>query len=59
MELDYAGFKASGSTGTNYVQYSKDNLDLPGDGWNCTCEDFYYRKRECKHIREAKRVMGL
>lgn len=24
------------------------------DGWFCTCEDFTYRHRECKHIRECK-----
>lgn len=49
MELVFAQFKASGSTGSNIVNW--DNVD----GWWCSCEDFHYRKHECKHIREAKK----
>ena len=24
------------------------------DSWICTCEDFYYRQHECKHIKAVK-----
>lgn len=24
------------------------------DGWFCPCPDYYFRKHECKHIRECK-----
>lgn len=27
------------------------------DSWICTCEDFYYRKHECKHIRAVKKEL--
>lgn len=27
------------------------------DSWFCTCEDFYYRKHECKHIRTVKQEL--
>lgn len=53
MELVFAQFKASGSTGSNIVNW--DNVD----GWWCSCEDFHYRKHECKHIRECKRRVRL
>lgn len=25
--------------------------------WSCTCEDYWYRKRACKHVREAKEFL--
>lgn len=25
-------------------------------GWTCTCPDYKYRKRECKHIKSVKRI---
>ena len=27
------------------------------DSWICTCEDFYFRKRECKHIKQVKKEL--
>ena len=27
------------------------------DSWICTCEDFYFRKHECKHIKQCKREL--
>ena len=27
------------------------------DSWICTCEDFYYRKHECKHIKTVKKEL--
>lgn len=24
------------------------------DGWYCTCEDYKFRKRKCKHIKECE-----
>lgn len=30
------------------VYYDKDN------GWVCSCEQYYYRKKECKHMRMAR-----
>ena len=49
VEIIFIQFQASGNTGSNIVNW--DSMD----GWWCSCEDFYYRKQECKHIREAKR----
>lgn len=33
---------------THDVWFDKDN------GWLCTCEQYYYRKRFCKHMRLAR-----
>ena len=30
------------------VYYDKDN------GWVCTCEQYYYRKKRCKHMKLAQ-----
>ena len=57
--LDFAQFKASGSTGSNIVSWDRDNEREYGNGWVCTCEDYFYRKHECKHIREAKKKVRL
>ena len=27
------------------------------DSWICTCEDFYYKQHECKHIRAVKKEL--
>ena len=35
--------------GNHKVQYN-----IETDEYCCTCEDFFYRERVCKHIREAK-----
>lgn len=34
-----------------YVSWDKDN------GWYCTCENYQYRKRFCKHMSEAKQFL--
>ena len=47
--LTFAQFTVHGSTDDYLVNYDNE------DGWYCGCPDHYYRKRECKHIKEAKR----
>ena len=27
------------------------------DGWYCTCDDYKFRKRKCKHIRECEEYL--
>lgn len=27
--------------------------------WLCTCPDYYYRKRFCKHMRECAELLGI
>ncbi|MBO6274812.1 MAG: hypothetical protein J6M91_04620 [Methanobrevibacter sp.] len=27
--------------------------------WLCTCPDYYFRKRFCKHMRECAEMMGI
>ena len=34
-----------------YVCWDKD------DGWVCTCEDYYYRRSFCKHMRKSKEYL--
>ena len=34
---------------THDVSFDIDN------GWACTCEQYYYRKKPCKHMREAQK----
>lgn len=58
MELVFAQFKASGSTGSNIVNW--DNVD----GWGCSCEDYFYRHKKvgnykCKHIKKAEKMLGV
>ena len=26
--------------------------------WSCTCEDYHYRKRACKHTRQARELLN-
>jgi hypothetical protein len=33
------------------VEYQEDEKR-----WTCTCGDFWYRKRDCKHIRTIKEI---
>ena len=47
--LTFAQFKVHGSTDDYLVNYDDEQ------GWYCGCLDHYYRKRECKHIKECKR----
>lgn len=46
--LTFAQFEVEGTTDTYFVNYDDES------GWYCTCPDHYFRKRECKHILEAK-----
>lgn len=52
VRLTYAQFEVQGSTDKYIVAYDDE------DGWFCNCPDRHYRKRECKHIREAKSTLG-
>ena len=27
--------------------------------WLCTCPDYYFRKRFCKHMRECAELLGI
>ena len=46
---NYITFKVNSSRGgTHDVIYDRRNMQ-----WSCTCEDYWYRKRQCKHCREA------
>lgn len=27
--------------------------------WICTCPDYYFRKRFCKHMRECAELLGI
>lgn len=47
--LTFAQFTVHGNTDDYLVNYDEDT------GWYCGCPDHHYRKRECKHIKEAKR----
>lgn len=47
--ITFAQFEVKGTTDTYFVNYDDEA------GWYCGCPDHYYRKRECKHIKEAKR----
>lgn len=29
------------------------------DGWICTCEDYYYRKSFCKHMKKAMEFLDV
>lgn len=52
VRLSYAQFEVKGKTDIYLVAYDDE------DGWFCNCPDRHYRKRECKHIREAKQLLG-
>ena len=41
-------WEVSGSKGTTHI------VAHDWDGWMCTCEDHYYRKRVCKHMKLCK-----
>ena len=47
--ITFAQFEVKGTTDTYFVNYDDES------GWYCGCPDHYYRKRECKHIKEAKK----
>lgn len=49
-EDDWVYFKIPSSSRNEYqyVSWDKDR------GWNCTCEDYQFRKRLCRHMKEAK-----
>ena len=39
------------SDSSDFIHTTAWNSNL---GWWCTCEDYYYRKRFCKHMKQAK-----
>ena len=45
--------KSDSSEEYQYVCYDGD------DGWICTCEDFYYRRNFCKHMKRAREYLDL
>ena len=49
VRLVYAQFEVQGKSDKYIVAYDDE------DGWFCNCPDRYYRKHDCKHIKEAKR----
>ena len=51
---NYITFKVESSRGgTHDVIYDRRNMQ-----WSCTCEDYWYRKRQCKHCKEAIRFLN-
>lgn len=47
--LTFAQFTVHGETDDYFLNYDEEV------GWYCGCPDHHFRKRECKHIKEAKR----
>ena len=47
--LTFAQFTVHGKTDDYFLNYDEEV------GWYCGCPDHHFRKRECKHIKEAKR----
>ena len=47
-EWVYFRVKSDSRDEYQYVSYDK------FDGWNCTCENYFFRKRFCKHMSRAK-----
>lgn len=45
-------FLVVGSTGYEHM-VCYDKLD----GWYCTCEDFQFRKRFCKHMKQCQSLV--
>lgn len=53
MTSEYIYFKVPSSRGgTHDVIYNRKTQE-----WSCTCEDYWYRKRVCKHTRMAKEFL--
>lgn len=51
---NYITFKVESSRGSTHdVIYDRRNMQ-----WSCTCEDYWYRKRQCKHCREAIKFLN-
>lgn len=50
---DWICFKVPSSSRDEYqyVSWDADN------GWSCTCEHYHYRKKYCKHMKEAKKFL--
>lgn len=45
ISVDGHLWEVSGSNGNKHI------VAHDWDGWMCTCEDHFYRKRFCKHMR--------
>ena len=53
MTEEYILFKVPSSRGgTHDVIYNRTTQE-----WSCTCEDYWYRKRACKHTDMAKEFL--
>lgn len=52
-ENDWVYFKIPSSSRDEYqyVSWDKEN------GWNCTCEDYQFRKNYCKHMKKSKKFL--
>ena len=50
---EYLVFEVPSSRGgTHEVIFNRKTQE-----WSCTCEDYWYRKRACKHTRQAKEFL--
>lgn len=53
MTEEYITFSVPSSRGGNHeVVFNRKTQE-----WSCTCEDYWYRKRNCKHTRMAKEFL--
>lgn len=53
-ELFVKAFNVPGDQGDEYI-VSKVQRTM----WECTCPDYRFRRRECKHIMRQKHTLGL
>lgn len=52
---EYLVFKVPSSRGgTHDVIFNRKT-----EQWSCTCEDYWYRKRACKHVKEARKFLEM
>ena len=51
--MTFAQFTVHGETDDYFLNYDEET------GWYCNCPDHHFRKRECKHIKEAKRAVRM
>ena len=47
---EWINFRVKSDSRNEYQYVCYDELQ----GWTCTCEDYYYRRSFCKHMRKAK-----
>ena len=51
--MTFAQFTVHGETDDYFLNYDE------ATGWYCNCPDHHFRKRECKHIKEAQRSVRM